>query len=71
MRRLKRDPMERAFQRGYQHGVYGKSRELCPFQQPDTRQAWLNGWREGRTDNWDGLTGIAGVHRLNQFHAVG
>ncbi|WP_368665588.1 ribosome modulation factor, partial [Arthrobacter sp. GMC3] len=26
MRRLKRDPMERAFLRGYQHGIHGKSR---------------------------------------------
>ncbi|MEK1838739.1 MAG: ribosome modulation factor, partial [Pseudomonas sp.] len=30
MRRLKRDPLERAFLRGYQYGVGGKSRELCP-----------------------------------------
>ncbi|MFJ2464000.1 ribosome modulation factor, partial [Pseudomonas sp. NPDC087615] len=26
MRRLKRDPLERAFLRGYQYGVGGKSR---------------------------------------------
>ncbi|MFC3607079.1 ribosome modulation factor [Stutzerimonas tarimensis] len=71
MRRLKRDPMERAFQRGYQHGIYGKSRDLCPFTQAGTRQAWINGWREGRTDHWDGMIGTAGVHRLNEFHAVG
>jgi ribosome modulation factor len=61
MRRLKRDPLERAFLRGYQYGVGGKSRELCPF----------NGWREGRGDNWDGMTGTAGIHRLNELHAVG
>src|SRR5690606_37028995 len=71
MRRLKRDPMERAFLRGYQHGVSGKSRDLCPFTHPLTRQAWLNGWREGRGDNWDGLTGTAGIHRLNEMRAVG
>lgn len=67
MRRLKRDPMERAFQRGYRYGIHGKSHELCPFTQPDTRQAWINGWREGRNDNWDGLIGAAGLHRLNQI----
>ncbi len=53
MRRLKRDPLERAFLRGYQHGVTGKSRDLCPFNLLSARQAWLNGWREGRGDNWD------------------
>jgi ribosome modulation factor len=35
------------------------------------RQAWINGWREGRGDNWAGMTGTAGIHRLNQLHAVG
>jgi hypothetical protein len=35
------------------------------------RQAWINGWREGRGDNWDGMTGTAGIHRLNELHAVG
>lgn len=71
MRRLKRDPLERAFLRGYQHGIHGKSRDMCPFTHPTARQAWINGWREGRGDNWDGLTGAAGLHRLNQLHAVG
>ncbi|HAB93100.1 MAG: ribosome modulation factor [Thiopseudomonas sp.] len=71
MRRLKRDPLERAFLRGYQHGVTGKSRELCPFNLLSARQAWLNGWREGRGDNWDGYRGTAGIHRLNELNAVG
>ena len=71
MRRLKRDPMERAFQRGYEHGVSGKSQDTCPFNNPSTRQNWINGWREGRADRWDGYTGISGVHRLNEMHAVG
>ncbi len=71
MRRLKRDPLERAFLRGYQHGVTGKSRDLCPFNLASTRQAWINGWREGRSDNWDGYRGTAGIHRLNELNAVG
>ena len=33
----------------------------------DTRR----GWREGRGDNWDGMTGTAGIHRLNEINAVG
>jgi len=71
MKRLKRDPLERAFVRGYQFGLHGKSRELCPFTLADVRQAWLNGWREGRSDQWDGLKGAAAVHRLNEVNAVG
>lgn len=71
MKRLKRDPLERAFLRGYQFGISGKSRDHCPFSQPPTRQAWLNGWQEGRDDNWDGLIGAAGLHRLDERRAVG
>jgi ribosome modulation factor len=44
---------------------------LCPFTLASLRQAWINGWREGRGDNWDGMTGTAGIHRLNELHAVG
>lgn len=61
MRRQKRDKSDRAYTRGYQIGVHGKSKELCPFHSLDSRQAWLSGWRTGRGDNWDGLIGTAGV----------
>ena len=71
MRRLKRDPLQGAFLRVYQLGIQGKFRDMCPFTHATTRQAWINGWREGRGDNWDGLTGTAGNHRLNELHAVG
>jgi len=71
MKRLKRDPLERAFVRGYQFGLHGKSRDLCPFTVPDVRQAWMNGWREGRSDQWDGLKGASVLHRLNAVNAVG
>lgn len=70
MRRLKRDPLERAFTRGYQHGISGRSRDLCPFTNANMRQSWLNGWREGRGDNWDGLTGTASLQRLDQIQNV-
>ncbi|MBD3647726.1 MAG: ribosome modulation factor [Pseudomonadales bacterium] len=61
MKRQKRDRHERAFTRGYQIGLHGKSRDLCPYQDSEKRQAWLSGWRTGREANWDGLTGTAGV----------
>lgn len=63
MKRQKRSKSNRAFTRGYLSGVNGKSRDLCPFQDAEYRQAWLSGWRAGREDNWDGLTGTAGVGR--------
>ena len=63
MKRHKRDMEERAWNRGYNIGVKGKSRELCPFSDINNRQYWIGGWRQGREDNWNGLTGIAGVGR--------
>lgn len=61
MRRQKRDMNERAFQRGYQAGLGGRSNEDCPHESEAPRQFWLSGWREGRSDQWDGLTGISSV----------
>ncbi|WP_086481506.1 ribosome modulation factor [Oceanospirillum sanctuarii] len=63
MKRQKRDPAQRAFLRGYQAGVSGKSRDLCPNNNIDTRQYWMSGWREGRADSWAGMTGVSGIHK--------
>ena len=63
MRRQKRDMTERAYTHGYQKGVQGKSKELCPYQNKEPRTAWLSGWRSGREDGWDGYKGTAGVGR--------
>jgi ribosome modulation factor len=64
MRRKKRDMSGRAFQRGYLAGVEGRSSEICPHETIEQRQFWMTGWREGRCDQWDGLTGVSGVHKL-------
>ena len=64
MKRHKRNKISRAFTKGYQVGLYGKSKDLCPFQDLEYRQAWLGGWRSGREDNWDGMIGTAGVGRV-------
>jgi ribosome modulation factor len=61
MRRQKRDKSNRAFTRGYQTGVHGKSKDLCPYHDIEARQSWLTGWRTGREDQWDGYVGTAGV----------
>ena len=63
MKRQKRDMNDRAFDRGYQAGVSGRSSDFCPHSEDDHRQNWLSGWREGRCDQWDGLTGISAVQR--------
>ncbi len=55
MRRQKRDRLERAYHKGYQIGIAGRSKELCPHQGLNTRENWLTGWREGRTGFLQGL----------------
>ena len=64
MRRQKRDMNSLAFDKGYQAGVAGRSSDDCPHANDEHRQNWLSGWREGRSDQWDGLTGVSGVHKL-------
>lgn len=64
MRRQKRDMNDRAYDRGYQAGVAGRSRDQCPHVNEEHRQAWISGWREGRVDQWEGLTGVSGVHKI-------
>ena len=69
MRRQKRQKSNRAFTRGYQCGVDGKSRDICPFHDEESRLAWVAGWRTGREDNWDGFVGTAGVSSAGAFRA--
>ncbi|MCG8313765.1 MAG: ribosome modulation factor, partial [Pseudomonadales bacterium] len=52
MRRQKRDKANRAYSRGYKAGIEGRTKTLCPYSDITTRQYWLNGWRDGREDNW-------------------
>jgi len=65
MKRQKRDKDSRAFTRGYQAGVSGKPKDGCPFETGTHKQNWLVGWREGRCDQWDGYTGVSGIHRMH------
>ena len=64
MRRQKRDLNERAFQKGYRAGASGRTKDACPHDDGAIRQQWLTGWREGRTDQWDGYTGVSGIHKM-------
>ena len=67
MKRQKRDMLTRAFEKGYQLGSKGRSRDLCPAVVGPTHQEWMNGWREGREDMWKGMSGVRGLHRLNEL----
>ena len=67
MKRQKRNHALRAFARGYQAGVDGKSRGTCPHDSGDSRHSWLNGWREGRQDHWNGLNTLAQVQKIVNF----
>ena len=67
MKSQKRDQTERAFSKGYQAGIQGRSRSICPHETGQARQQWLNGWRESRIDQWDGLNRLAQVQKLNNL----
>ena len=64
MRRQKRDMTDRAFTKGYHAGATGRAKEACPHVNSEIRQQWLTGWREGRTDQWQGYTGVSGIHKI-------
>ena len=70
MKRQKRDQTERAFTKGYQAGIEGRSRSLCPHETGLTRQQWLSGWRESRIDQWDGYNRLAQVQKINNIHSM-
>ncbi len=67
MKRSKRNMVQRAYERGYQMGLTGRSSDSCPHASGENRSSWLSGWREGRTDQWDGLNPATACHKLSGF----
>lgn len=67
MKRQKRNLIERAFVKGYSAGVEGRSRSLCPHDAGVARQTWINGWREGREDIWNGYNRAAQAQKISNF----
>lgn len=67
MKSQKRSQTDRAFNRGYQAAIEGRSRSLCPKPEGEYRQQWLSGWREGREDQWDGFNRAAGAQKLSNM----
>ena len=70
MKRQKRDQTERTFVKGYQAGIDGRSKSLCPHETGQARQQWLNGWRESRIDQWDGYSRLAQVQKVNNIQPM-
>ena len=70
MKRQKRDQTERAFSKGYKAGIEGRSRSLCPHDSGTARQQWLNGWRESRIDQRDGLNRMAQVQKMSNIQQL-
>lgn len=64
MKRQKRSHTNRAFSKGYQAAMTGRSWSTCPFETGDARQNWMSGWREGREDQWSGYDTRAQLHKL-------
>lgn len=57
MKRSKRNPNQRIFNRGYQAGFDSRSRSQCPYDPiSESGQYWLNGWRQGREDRSEGFS---------------
>lgn len=64
MKRQKRNKNELIFSRGYQSGLVGRSKDNCPYITDLQKQLWINGWREGRQDQWSGYSGVSGIHKI-------
>ena len=64
MKRQKRDRFQRAYVHGYKAGITGRSRDDCPSQEVNLREYWMSGWREGRTNQVQGMVGVAGIQNL-------
>jgi len=68
MKRQKRDRSSSLFNRGFQAGIGGKSRDNCPVSTSELRSHWMSGWREGREAHWDGLSGVSAIQLNPSLH---
>lgn len=68
MKRQKRDKTSTLFNRGFQAGLSGKSRDDCPVQVIELRTHWMSGWRQGREAHWNGMTGVSAIQAHPSLH---
>lgn len=67
MKRQKRSQVEKAFSKGYQSAMSGRSWDACPFEGGEARATWMNGWREGREDHWSGFDTRTQLQKLSNI----
>ncbi len=68
MKRQKRDRSSVLFNRGFNAGLVGKSKDECPVTIGDLRTQWMSGWREGREAHWNGQSGVSAIHANPSLH---
>ncbi|MGB0662518.1 MAG: ribosome modulation factor [Pontibacterium sp.] len=68
MKRHKRDRQAKLFNRGFQAGLNGKSRDTCPVHSTELRSQWMSGWREGREALWSGMNGVSSIQANPSLH---
>jgi len=68
MKRQKRDKSSLLYNRGFQAGITGKSRDTCPVSVNEQRSHWMNGWRQGREAHWDGMGGVSAIQATPALH---
>lgn len=67
MKRQKRNHTEKAFAKGYQAAIAGRSWNTCPYESGEARQIWMSGWRESREDHWSGFNQMTQIQKLNNI----
>lgn len=67
MKRQKRSHVDRAFSKGYQAAMSGRSWSNCPFETGEARLVWMSGWREAREDHWSGYDTRAQAQKLSNI----
>ena len=67
MKSQKRSHSDRAYAKGYQAAISGRSWSSCPFGSDKARQLWMSGWREGRQDQWSGYKSFAQAQKLSNI----
>lgn len=70
MKRQKRSQSDRAFCKGYLAATENKPLESCPYANGDRHQQWVNGWRDGREDYWNGFGASTKAQKLEQFRTL-
>ncbi|WP_237055969.1 ribosome modulation factor [Microbulbifer sediminum] len=70
MKRQKRNQSSRAFYKGYLAATQRKPMDSCPYMSGYLHQEWVNGWRDGRQDYWNGFGNSTKAQKLETYRTV-